>query len=110
MNKNVNNHFNETEQAAFSPGNFVPGIEPVNDRLLQGRMFAYPDAQRYRLGVNHNQIPINNPTFACPYAVVKNYQQDGLMNMNPPTKTVPNYEPNSFNGPVADPAYKVSPI
>ncbi|MEZ4448781.1 MAG: catalase [Nannocystaceae bacterium] len=55
------NYFAATEQAAFSPGNFVPGIGPSPDRMLQARLFAYADAQRYRLGVNHTQLPINAP-------------------------------------------------
>src|SRR5690606_2629137 len=58
------NFFNETEQSAFAPGNLVPGIEPSEDRLLQGRIFSYSDTQMYRLGVNHQQIPVNRPVVA----------------------------------------------
>ena len=75
LNKNPENFFAETEQSAFAPANFVPGIEPSPDRVLQGRLFAYSDTQRYRLGVNHQQLPIN-----CPYRTkVANGQRDGFM-------------------------------
>ncbi len=78
LNRNVDNYFAETEQAAFSPGNFVPGISPTTDRILQARLFSYPDTQRYRLGPNFEQIPIN-----CPYrAQVHNGIRDGYMNVN----------------------------
>lgn len=52
LNKNVENFFAETEQVAFSPGNLVPGIEPSFDKMLQGRLFSYPDTHRHRLGAN----------------------------------------------------------
>ena len=74
LNRNVENYFAETEQAAFSPSNFVPGIGPYPDKMLQARLLAYQDAQRYRVGVNHNALPINAPK--CP---VHNYQRDGSM-------------------------------
>jgi catalase len=73
LNRNPENYHAETEQSAFSPSHFVPGIEPSNDKMLQGRLFSYPDTHRYRLGVNYKQIPIN-----CPYrTTVKNGQRDG---------------------------------
>jgi len=62
LNRNAANFFDEIEQAAFSPSHLVPGIEPSEDPLLQARFFAYPDAQRYRLGVNYQQLPVNRPT------------------------------------------------
>jgi catalase len=69
LNKNPENYFAETEQVAFAPTNTVPGIEPSADKMLQGRLFSYPDTHRYRLGANFDQIPIN-----CPYrARVANY-------------------------------------
>ena len=74
LNKNVDNYFAETEQAAFAPSNFVPGIGASPDKMLQARLLAYQDAHRYRLGVNHNQIPVNTPR--CP---VNHYQRDGAM-------------------------------
>ncbi|MDO6739038.1 catalase [Wenyingzhuangia sp. 2_MG-2023] len=74
LNKNVTNYFAETEQATFSPGNLVPGLGASPDKMLQARLFAYGDAHRYRVGANHNQIPVNSPK--CP---VHNYQQDGAM-------------------------------
>lgn len=74
LNRNVENYFAETEQACFSPGNFVPGIGASPDKMLQGRLMAYPDAHRYRVGVNANQLPVNAPK--CP---VHHYQRDGAM-------------------------------
>ncbi len=74
LNRNVNNYFAETEQAAFAPSNFVPGIGASPDKMLQGRLLAYQDAHRYRVGVNHNQLPVNRPK--CP---VNHYQRDGAM-------------------------------
>ncbi|ANW96590.1 catalase [Wenyingzhuangia fucanilytica] len=74
LNENVTNYFAETEQSAFSPGNLVPGLGASPDKMLQARLFAYGDAHRYRVGANHNQIPVNSPK--CP---VHHYQQDGAM-------------------------------
>ncbi|OQW67876.1 MAG: catalase [Proteobacteria bacterium ST_bin12] len=72
LNKNVNNYFAETEQAAFAPSNFVPGINASPDKMLQARLLAYQDAHRYRVGANVNQIPIN-----APKCIVNHYQRDG---------------------------------
>ncbi|NMO94503.1 catalase [Paenibacillus lemnae] len=100
LNRNPDNFFAEVEQSAFSPSALVPGIEPSEDKLLQGRLFSYPDTQRHRLGANYLQIPVN-----CPYAPVRNHQRDGQMNVNQDPSPV-NYEPNSYNeGPVEDRAY-----
>ncbi|MGI9224834.1 MAG: catalase [Woeseiaceae bacterium] len=74
LNRNVDNYFAETEQAAFAPSNLVPGICASPDKMLQARLLAYQDAQRYRVGVNHNQLPVNAPR--CP---VHHYQRDGAM-------------------------------
>ncbi len=74
LNRNVENYFAETEQAAFAPSNLVPGIGASPDKMLQARLLAYQDAHRYRIGVNHNQIPVNAPR--CP---VNHYQRDGAM-------------------------------
>ena len=92
LNKNPLNYFQDVEQAAFSPSNVVPGIEPSNDKMLQGRLFSYPDTHRHRLGPNFHQIPIN-----CPHkAQVHNGQRDGLMSVNGNQGNAPNYEPNSY--------------
>ena len=78
LDRNPDNFFAEIEQAAFSPANFVPGIEPSPDKLLQGRLFSYPDTQRHRLGPNYALIPVN-----CPYAkTISNYQRDGFMRVD----------------------------
>lgn len=77
LNKNPENYFAETEQSAFSPSHLVPGIEPSFDKMLQGRLFSYPDTHRHRLGANYDHIPIN-----CPYrAKVHNGQRDGPANV-----------------------------
>ncbi|QCT04659.1 Catalase [Paenibacillus algicola] len=103
LNRNPDNFFAEVEQSAFSPSVLVPGIEPSEDKLLQGRLFSYPDTQRHRLGANYLQIPIN-----CPYAPVRNHQRDGLMNVKQDPSPV-NYEPNSYtSGPSEDHAYRES--
>lgn len=88
------------EQVAFSPGNIVPGIELSNDRILQARVFSYPDTQRHRLGANFEQIPVNCPL----YGQVINYQRDGLPCINGNGGPAVNYEPNSHGGPVEDPS------
>jgi catalase len=77
LNKNVDNYFMEVEQAALSPSNVVPGISVSPDKMLQARLLAYPDAQRYRIGANFNQLDVNRPI--CP---VNNYQRDGFMAHN----------------------------
>ena len=74
LNRNVENYFAETEQATFAPNNLVPGISASPDKMLQARLLAYQDAHRYRVGVNHNQLPVNAPR--CP---VHHYQRDGAM-------------------------------
>ncbi|ALZ74836.1 catalase [Rheinheimera sp. F8] len=90
LNRMPDNFFQETEQAAFAPANLVPGIEPSEDRLLQGRIFSYSDTQMYRLGANHQQLPINRPLVA-----VNSNNQDGAMNYGN-TKSNVNYEPSSI--------------
>ena len=75
LNRNADNYFGDVEQSGFDPGNFVPGIGPSPDKMLQGRLFAYGDAHRYRLGINHTQLPVN-----APHATeAHNYGRDGLM-------------------------------
>lgn len=88
LNRNPANVFQETEQVAMAPSNLIPGIEPSEDRLLQGRLFSYADTQMYRLGANHQFLPINQARVA-----VHNNNQDGAMNPGKRTGTV-NYEPS----------------
>ncbi|WP_339481962.1 MULTISPECIES: catalase KatB [unclassified Pseudomonas] len=88
LNRNPANVFQETEQVAMAPANLVPGIEPSEDRLLQGRVFSYADTQMYRLGANALQLPIN-----APKAAVNNGNQDGAMNPGS-TSTGVNYQPS----------------
>jgi catalase len=95
LNRNPDNYFADVEQAAFDPANFVPGIGPSPDKMLQGRLFAYGDAHRYRLGINHTQLPVNRP-----HAMeAANYGRDGFMRFNGNEGRAKNYEPNSFGGP-----------
>ncbi|VDK17776.1 unnamed protein product [Anisakis simplex] len=96
LNKNPSNYFAEVEQCAFAPSHVVPGIEFSPDRMLQGRLFAYPDTQFHRLGPNYVQLPVN-----CPYrARVHNTQRDGLAALGDNQGGLPAYHPNSFNGAV----------
>ncbi len=100
LNRNPRNYHAEVEQAALSPANIVPGISYSPDKVLQARIFSYPDAQRHRLGVNYQQLPVNAPR--CP---VFNYQRDGAMRFDGNGSAGPNYEPNSFGGPKECPAF-----
>ncbi|HLX03552.1 MAG TPA: catalase [Trinickia sp.] len=92
LNRNAQNYFADVEQAAFTPANVVPGISFSPDRLLQGRLFSYGDAHRYRLGVNHHQIPVNAPK--CPFH--HSFHRDGAMRTDGNLGGTVNYEPNRF--------------
>ncbi len=95
------NYFAHVEQAAFSPSHLVDGISFSPDKMLQGRLFSYPDAHRYRLGANSHLLEVNR----CPFAV-NNYQRDGVMADSSSYKDRPNYYPNSFDNVNPDAAYK----
>ena len=95
LDRNVTDFHTELEQVAFSPNNLVAGIGPSPDKMLLARLVAYADAHRARLGVNHNQIPVNRPR--CP---VHSYSRGGPMRMD--NATDPVYAPNSYGGPKAD--------
>lgn len=101
LDRNPENYFAEVEQAAFEPKNVVPGMGYSPDKMLQARLISYPDAHRYRLGVNYDSLPVNKPQ--CP---VMHYSRDGAMRFDGNFGSAPNYEPNSFGGPAEDPAYK----
>ena len=107
LNRNPNNYFTEIEQAAFSPSNIVPGIGFSPDKVLQARIFAYADAHRYRLGTHYEALPVNRPK--CP---VHTYHKDGEMHFFDNNNGNPDayYEPNRFNGPVENPAYREPPL
>ncbi len=105
LNKIPDNYFADVEQAAFAPAHVVDGISYSPDKMLQGRLLSYPDAHRYRLGANYEQIPVNK----CPYAV-NNYQRDGYMRVDGNGDSNPNYRPNSFDDIVADESYKQPPM
>ncbi|ESU31102.1 catalase [Bacillus sp. 17376] len=94
LDRNPENYFAEVEQATFSPGNLVPGVDVSPDKMLQGRLFAYADAHRYRVGANHNHLPINRAK-----SEVNSYQRDGQMRFDGNGGKSVNYEPNSFGGP-----------
>lgn len=106
LNRNPENYFAEVEQSAFSPANVVPGISFSPCKMLQARIFAYADAHRYRLGANFELLPINRPKAA----EAANYQRDGLMRFDGNRGADVNYEPNSFGGPEANPAFKEPPL
>jgi catalase len=106
LNRNPENYFAEVEQAAFSPGNFVPGIGPSPDKMLQGRLFSYHDTHRHRLGPNYHLLPVNAPK-ARP---MNSYQRDGFMRFDSNGGGGPNYWPNSFGGPAPDPSAAAPPI
>ncbi len=99
LNRNPENYFAEVEQSAFSPANFVPGIGPSPDKMLQGRLFSYHDTHRHRLGVNYHLLPVNSAK-ACP---MHNYQRDGFMRSDRNGGGSANYWPNSLGGPQPDP-------
>ncbi|WP_061226707.1 catalase [Leptospira interrogans] len=104
LNSNPKNYFEEVEQAAFSPSNMPPGIGASPDKMLQGRLFAYPDAHRYRLGIQYQQLPVNRPKNS-----VNVYHRDGRTRFQC-DGNYDNYEPNSFEGPVQDSSYAEPPL
>ena len=101
LNENPDNYFAHVEQAAFAPAHVVDGISYSPDKMLQGRILSYPDAQRYRLGGNYEHIPVNR----CPY-FVNNYQRDGGMRTDGNGGASPNYFPNSFDNIIVDGKYQ----
>ena len=105
LNKNPDNYFAEVEQAAFNPANIVPGIGFSPDKMLQGRLFSYGDAQRYRLGVNHHLIPVNQAR--CP---VHGYSRDGAMRVDGNYGGTLGYEPNSYGEWQEQPDFKEPPL
>lgn len=105
LNRNADNHFAEVEQAAFNPANVVPGISFSPDKMLQGRLFSYGDAQRYRLGVNHNHIPVNAPK--CPF---HSYHRDGQMRVDGNQGGTLGYEPNSEQEWAEQPDFREPPL
>ncbi len=104
LNRNPENYFAEVEQSAFEPRNIVPGLGFSPDKMLQARLISYPDAHRYRLGTNYNELPVNKPQ--CPYHT---YHRDGAMRFDGNERAAVNYEPNSFGGPTQDAAYRERP-
>ncbi|WP_137971297.1 catalase [Pseudomonas sp. F(2018)] len=105
LNRNPENVFAEVEQAAFNPAHVVPGIGFSPDKMLQGRLFSYGDAQRYRLGVNNVHIPVNAPR--CP---VHSYHRDGQMRVDGNQGARLAYEPNSFGEWAEQPEYAEPPL
>lgn len=105
LNRNPENFFQDVEQAAFAPTTIVPGISFSPDKMLQGRLFSYGDTQRYRLGGNHSQIPVNAPK--CP---VHSYHRDGAMRLNGNGGRSTHYEPNSRGALQAQPDFSEPPM
>lgn len=106
LNRNPVNYFAEVEQAAFSPGNLVPGIASSPDKMLQARLFSYHDTHIHRLGPNYHLIPVNQPK----NAPETSYQRDAFMRVDDGGGSGPNYWPNSMGGPAPDAAAKEPPI
>jgi len=105
LNRNPDNYFLDVEQAAFNPASIVPGIGFSPDKMLQGRLFSYGDAQRYRLGVNHNLIPVNQAK--CP---VNGFHRDGQMRVDHNYGAKLGYEPNSYGEWQEQPGFKEPPL
>lgn len=105
LNRNSPNYFADVEQAAFTPASVVPGISFSPDKMLQGRLFSYGDAQRYRLGVNHAQIPVNQPK--CPF---HSYHRDGAMRVDGNHGSTLHYEPNSVGEWQEQPDFREPPL
>ena len=102
LDRNPVNYFAEIESLAMNPSNIVPGIYFSPDKMLQGRIFAYADAHRYRIGSNYESLPVN----AAKHAKTNNpYQRDGSMPARDNGGSAPNYAPNSRGGPIADTRY-----
>ena len=93
------------EQAAFEPGNLPPGMGASPDKMLQARLLSYPDAHRYRIGVNYAALPVNKPR-----SPVHTYHRDGQTRFDGNSGGAPNYEPNSFGGPAGDSRFKEPPL
>ncbi len=106
LNRNPANYFAEVEQAAFCPGNLVPGIGISPDKMLQARVFSYHDTHIHRLGPNYHLIPVNAPKLAPE----NSYQRDGFMRVDPNGGGGPNYWPNSFGGPEPDLSFGEPPF
>ncbi len=100
LNENPKNYFNEIEQASFSPSNVVSGISFSPDKMLQARIFSYPDAHRYRVGTHYEMLPVNRPIVE-----VNTYHADGSMNYEIKEPTDAYYEPNSFGGAIEDASF-----
>ncbi len=98
LDRNPENYFAQIEQATFAPSHFVPGIAASPDKMLLARIFSYADAHRYRVGTNHEQLPVN-----APISPVNSYSKDGAMRHGFSSPETPVYAPNSFGGPHADP-------
>lgn len=105
LNRNPENYFAEVEQAAFNPASIVPGMGFSPDKMLQGRLFSYGDAQRYRLGVNHHLIPVN--AARCP---VHSYHRDGAMRVDGNHGSTLGYEPNSYEEWQEQPDFSEPPL
>ena len=106
LNRNPENYFAEVEQAAFTPAHVVPGIGFSPDKFLQGRLFVYGDAQRYRLGINYNQIPVNQ----AKHAAVHDYHRDGAMRVDGNYGAEPAYTPNSMQDWASQPDVMEPPL
>ncbi|ESR22429.1 catalase [Lutibaculum baratangense] len=106
LNRNPENYFAEVEQAGLTPANVIPGVGHSPDKMLQARIFSYADAHRYRLGINHHQIPVNQPKATSAHT----YHMDGSMRLQGPANPNHYYEPNTMGGPAQDEAFREPPL
>jgi catalase len=107
LNRNPENHFADVEQAAFAPASVVPGISFSPDKMLQGRLFSYGDTQRYRLGINYPQIPVNYPRATRNY---NSYHRDGAGRIDGNHGGRISYEPNTRGEWAEQPDYREPPL
>jgi catalase len=105
LNRNPQNYFAEVEQAAFEPGNLPRGMGASPDKMLQARILSYPDAHRYRIGINYAALEVNKPRIP-----VHHYHRDGQTRFDGNFGSAVNYQPNSFEGPIDEGKYKEPPL
>lgn len=105
LNRNPKNYFAEVEQAAFEPGNLPRGMGASPDKMLQARILSYPDAHRYRIGINYAALEVNKPRIP-----VHHYHRDGQTRFDGNFGGSVNYQPNSFEGPTDEAKYQEPPL
>jgi len=98
LNRNVRDHHNENEQIAFGTGVLVDGLDFSDDKMLVGRTFSYSDTQRYRVGPNYLQLPVNSPRNARVATNQRGGQMSYLVDLGEGQNPHVNYEPSTMGG------------